>query len=221
MSGTPYRARRDPSLQSGGTADANALVLAEPSPTGGRCPCEREAHDGTARTAASSGFLRVAFTRGGRTPPREWVDAATDAEAEVHVVDATPCSSDPGSDDEGGVVTVAASGPGNLTDLGVRITDRLEDMDARSDHLDGGGLGPVCCLGSLTALLQYVDTKRAYRFVNAVTTRVATYGGVTHAHIRPEAHDEQTVDTMASLFDMVAEPTTDGIGLDVIRSRRR
>ncbi|WP_284013980.1 DUF7504 family protein [Halobaculum litoreum] len=136
----------------------------------------------------------------------------------MRVVDATPC---PSAGDDGGVVTVAAAGPSNLTDLGVRITDVLDDMAPRTGRADGGPHGPVCCLGSLTALLQYVDTRRAYRFVNAVMTRVATHGGSTHAHIVPDVHDRQAIDTMASLFDLVAEPSTGGDELEVVRSRYR
>ncbi len=146
--------------------------------------------------------------------PDTWGDAAAAGDADVCVVDATPC---PTAGDDRGVVTVAAAGPGNLTDLGVRITDVLADM---GEHAEGGA-GPVCCLGSLTALLQYVDTRRAYRFVNAVMTRVATHGGTTHAHIVPAVHDRQAVDTMASLFDLVVEPSMDGDGLEVVRSRYR
>ncbi|WP_435066163.1 DUF7504 family protein [Halobaculum sp. EA56] len=229
MSGTPSRARHGPTRPSEALSDANALVLAEPSPAGGRCPCTREAHDGTALRAEPTGFLRVAFTRADRVPPREWVHAAADAGVRVRVVDATPCPEE-GDDDE--VVTVAASGPSNLTDLGVRITDALAELDASggratddaaADRTDGGsaGRGPVCCLGSMTALLQYVDTRDVYQFVNAVTARVSTHGGVAHAHLQPELHDRQTVDTVASLFEVVAEPRTDGAGLEVVRSRRR
>ncbi|WP_284031335.1 DUF7504 family protein [Halobaculum lipolyticum] len=217
MSGTPSSAGAGPSPPIGAPTDANALVLATPSSTGGTCPCTREAHDGTATAARTGGFLRVAFTRAGRSPPDRWVRDATEGDADVRVVDATPC---PTAGDDRGVVTVAAAGPSNLTDLGVRITDVLDDMDAAASRAEGGA-GPVCCLGSLTALLQYVDTRRAYRFVNAVMTRVATHGGTTHAHIVPAVHDRQAVDTMASLFDLVAEPSADGDGLDVVRSRYR
>ena len=215
MSGTPTRPSREITPPSGGVSDANALVLAEPSHTGGTCPCPREAHDGTAAAGASL-FLRVAFTRAGRDPPREWVDAAAGVGPDVRVVDATPC---PSTDAADGVVAVAADGPGNLTDLGVRITDALAELDA-SGSAANGEPGPVCCLGSLTVLSQYVDTREAYRFLNAATSRVSSHGGVAHAHLHPEAHEQRTVDTLTSLFDVVAEPADDGRGLTVVRSRR-
>ena len=217
MSGTPSRAGAGPTTPIGGPSGANALVLAAPSSTGATCPCTREAHDGTATATGASGFLRVAFTDADRTPPEAWVRGSTEGDTAVRVVDATPC---PTAGDDRGVVTVAAAGPSNLTDLGVRITDVLAEMGADGARAEGGA-GPVCCLGSLTALLQYVDTRRAYRFVNAVKTRVATHGGTTHAHMVPAVHDRQAIDTMASLFDLVAEPSTDGDGLEVVRSRFR
>lgn len=224
MSGTPSRAGHGPTRPIEGPSDADALVLAAPSAIGGHCPCSREAHDGTAAATGTSAFLRVAFTRGGLSPPGEWVRAAEDG-ADVRVVDSTPCAVGSGEsgerEGEEGVVTVTASGPANLTDVGVRVTDALDDMDATAGDTGGGSGGPVCCLGSLTALLQYVDDREAYRFVNAVTARVASLGGTTHAHIEPAAHDRRTIDTMASLFDVVAEPSSAGDGLDVVRSRRR
>lgn len=141
----------------------------------------------------------------------------------MRVVDATPCSSvDVDADDGGtGVDTVVASDPANLTDLGVRITDALADMDATAGGSSGGSGELVCCLGSLTALLQYVDLRAAYQFVNAVTNRVATLGGTTHAHIEPTAHDRRTTDTMASLFEVVTEPAPADGALEVVRSRGR
>lgn len=223
MSGTPSRTGSDPTHLGEGWSDPNALVLAAPSPTGGHCPCSREAHDGTAGAAEAGGFLRVAFTRGGLAPPRQWVRAAADG-ADVRVVDTTPCSNVGGSGDGAGadgVVTVTASGPANLTDVGVRVTDALDDMVETAGGPGGRSDGPTCCLGSLTALLQYVDAREAYQFVNAVTARVASLGGTTHAHIEPEAHDRRTIDTMASLFEAVLEPSATGDGLDIVRSRRR
>lgn len=223
MSGTPSRASHDPSQSSGGCSVANALILADSTAAGGHCPPTREAHDGTATPASADGFLRVAFTRADRQPPEEWVRGARATGSAVFVVDATPCSATSNAADDTereGVRTLDAASPSNLTDVGVRITDALDQIEtdrssSTADH------GVVCCLGSLTTLLQYVDDRRAYRFINAVTSRVATHGGVVHAHLHPALHDQQTVDTMASLFDAVAEPTGDEEGLDVIRRRHR
>lgn len=223
MSGTPSRASHDPTPSSGGCSVANALILADPSSAGGHCPPTREAHDGTATPASANGFLRVAFTRAGRRPPEEWVRAARATGSSVFVVDATPCSGGSDTtdaDDHDRINTLDAVSPDNLTDIGVRITEALDRIEAERPSTEAD-YEVVCCLGSLTALLQYVDDRRAYRFINAVTSRVATHGGVVHAHLQPALHDRQTVDTMASLFDAVAEPSADGDGLDVIRRRHR
>jgi hypothetical protein len=84
--------------------------------------------------------------------------------------------------------------------LGIVISDELE---ADPDNV-------VCCFDNLTALLQYADLQRVYRFVHTLNGRLGSIGGVAHYHMDPAAHDEQTISTLRPLFDTIVEVGTDG-----------
>lgn len=94
------------------------------------------------------------------------------------------------------VQVVSVSSPGDLTGLGMRIADCLSAWE-------GDGNRTVVCFDSLTPLLQFVDTSRAFRFLHMVLSRLAAVDAAAHVHMDPTAHDEQTVTTLASLFDVV------------------
>lgn len=88
--------------------------------------------------------------------------------------------------------------PGDLTGIGMAVTKYLErwaDDDARA----------VFCLHSLSALLQYADLERAFQFLHVLSGRFDAIDAVAHYHMDPSAHDERTVNTIASLFDAVVE----------------
>lgn len=90
------------------------------------------------------------------------------------------------------------SDPGDLTGLGMRITERIEGWK-------GDGNQNVVCFHSLTALLQYADLERAYRFLHVLTGHFESSGTVAHFHMDPGAHDVKTVNTMKTLMDAVVE----------------
>jgi hypothetical protein len=86
--------------------------------------------------------------------------------------------------------------PSDLTGLGITVSEYL------SEH---GGPNTVVTFDSLTALLQYADLQRAFRFLHVLANRVKTAGAVAHFHMDPGAHDDREVATLSSLFDAVAE----------------
>ena len=90
--------------------------------------------------------------------------------------------------------------PGNLTQLGVAISEYLDAWD------DGDGL--AVCFHSLTTLLQYADRDCVFRFLNVLSRELADADAVAHFHMDPQAHDDETVATLVSVFDAVVE--TDG-----------
>lgn len=90
------------------------------------------------------------------------------------------------------------SDPGDLTGLGMRITERLGEWD-------GDGNRNVACFHSLTALLQYADLERSYRFLHVLTGHFESSDTLAHYHMDPGAHDEQTINTMKTLMDAVIE----------------
>lgn len=90
------------------------------------------------------------------------------------------------------------SSPENLTRLGVRTTNRL---DAITDEV--GDRQVVACFDSVTSLLQYVDRDQAFRFLHVVTDHLTEAGAIAHFHMDPGAHDDETLETLKSLFDDV------------------
>jgi hypothetical protein len=102
-----------------------------------------------------------------------------------------------------GVSVETVSNPGDLTGVGMRLSERLRtwaDSDGRT----------VVCFHSIDPLLQYVDLSRLFRFLHVLTGRLRTIGAVAHFHLDPSAHDPQTVDTLLHLFDAAVEVDEDG-----------
>lgn len=103
-------------------------------------------------------------------------------------------------------VTKVVENPGDLTGIGIELSELLSSMATAADedeHI-------VVCFNSITSLLQYADLQRAFRFLHVVTGRVKTVGAVGHYHLDPEAHDRQTIATLKGLFDAVIEVEDDG-----------
>lgn len=184
-----------------GEAVHNVLLLAP--------PMDACAEDGcvdllTRRAPADEDVLYVTFVQS----PDERLDAwgarmGDDRPASVGFVDvgdpsrsaaaAGRTDGGPGSP----VSVQSVSSPGNLTDLGIKISDFLTDWEADGRHT-------AVCFHSLTTLLQYADVQRAFRFLHVLTGRVRSIDGSAHYHMDPSAHEEQTVNTLTTLFDGVA-----------------
>lgn len=100
------------------------------------------------------------------------------------------------------------SDPSDLTKLGITISNVVSALEGNTIKI---------CFHSLTGLLQYTDLKRAFRFLNVLQGRIDSIAGTTQSHyqMNPEAHDNETVATIRSLFDAVIEVTEDGIEVDV------
>jgi hypothetical protein len=108
------------------------------------------------------------------------------------VVDVTPSGRTPPP----GVRVETVGDAEDLTGIGIAVT-QLVKQAARSD------VPTVVCFDSLTPLLQYSDVERCYRFLDTTTSRLNQVCAVSHAHIDPAAHDEQTLQQLASVFDAV------------------
>ncbi|QLG63869.1 DUF7504 family protein [Halorarum salinum] len=174
-----------------GLADAaNVLVLEDRRASARNHRCPGVATDGP--------LLLVAFT--GADVRR--LERRPGTGRERYVVDATPQGVAAEADADR-LAVESASAPSNLTEVGValdKLLDRAGDADGRLD----------CCLPSLTALLQYVDRQRGYRFCNAVANRLASADAFAHYHLTTGAHEGMTVDTFASLMDAVVRVDDDG-----------
>jgi hypothetical protein len=149
--------------------------------------------------------LAVEYTRGPDGWLDEWRQHVGTPPAETAIVsvnDGTRSASagvDPTvyqGDGTGSAVSVVES-PDDLTGLGITVGGHLKRWEDAA--------GPtLVTVDSLTVLLQYVDLKRAFRFLHVLVNRVKAAGAVGHYHMDPAAHEEQTVVTLASVFDAVA-----------------
>lgn len=101
------------------------------------------------------------------------------------------------------VTTTTVSEPGDLTGIGIKLTQCLSSWADDATPT-------VVCVDSLTTLLQYVDPERVFRFLQETTNRVETVGAVAHYHVDPGAHDEQTLSTIAGAFSEDYRYDTDG-----------
>lgn len=99
--------------------------------------------------------------------------------------------------------------PGDLTGIGVAITDRLTRWPTDEPT--------AFCLHSLTAQLQFADPEQVYQFHHTLCGHLAELGVASHVHMNPKVHDGQTVDTFKTLFDAVV--TVDGDGATVATQR--
>lgn len=106
----------------------------------------------------------------------------------------------PGTDAQYAVRTVY---PDDLTGLGIAVNESLPNAAATDRD-------PVVTFESVTALLQYVDTQRTFRFLHVLTSRIRAAGALGVFFIDPAAHDEQTVRTIDALFDTIVERDDDG-----------
>ncbi len=100
----------------------------------------------------------------------------------------------------GPIQTVPSAG--DLTGLGIAISNVLSqwaETDAQT----------VVCFDSLTALLQYVEPEKSYEFLHVLTGRLFAADAIAHFHISPDAHDDQTVEMIRSLFDGEVSITED------------
>ena len=181
-------------------ADARNVLLAAPSMSGG----EAEACTDLLipSTPGNANALWVTFRGDASDCVGQWAAETDDQPAHAAVV---VVGDAPGPQPDG-VTVEHVSSPSDLTGLGITIGEILGEWDA----------SPVVCVDSLTAMLQYVELQTAYEFLHAITGQLYAADARAHFHIDPTAHDDMTVDSIASLFDAIVEF---GAGDPTIRKR--
>lgn len=162
------------------------------------------------RTSEPTGRVRGTCSNGGTAGAFVLVSLTESPDRRVQVLRAHEnplpprtqvlCSGESGQgsiDHTDGVTVDTIENPPDLARLGPRISDALADTS--SSH------PTAACFHSLTALLQFVELPRAFRFLHTLGGRIAGAGARAHFHLDPDAHDDQAVATLRPLFDAVID----------------
>ncbi|MDS0282790.1 DUF7504 family protein [Haloarcula onubensis] len=139
-------------------------------------------------TTPATTVLWVTYSR----PPSACIDQfrAADASGSLSVI----AVGDLPTPDDDDVTVKSVSTPDDLTGLGITLSQALSAND-----------DAVVCFDSLTTVLRHVATETAYEFLNALTGHLYAADASAHFHLDPAAHDPETVDALASLFDAIVE----------------
>lgn len=100
--------------------------------------------------------------------------------------------------EDSGVQVEYVSSPGDLTGLGMIIGKYLERWYGEGGDIRVG-------FDSLTTVLQYGDPQNVFRFLHLMTTRLDGADADAHFLLDPETQDDQTVATIKSSFQAIAQ----------------
>lgn len=199
-------------MGSGGQESAaNGTVHVEPPDPGENVLLLASAMDSRVERAAldllpapgNMSLLAVSLARGVDAAIAPWHRYAPRVPARAAVVStgdqargAVSAASGAGSGTLSGVdVSVATvSSPGDLTGLGIKASQALEEFAEADDRI-------VVRFDSLTMLLQYADLQRAFRFLHVLVDRIERVGATGVFHMDPAAHDDRELATLRTLFD--------------------
>lgn len=179
---------------------SNVLLLAPLTPTGNRACLELLA---STTPPEQANVAAITYT----PPPETWIaDWRTRVEtlpAELAFIHANKIqtASEEGSLPEG--VSVARVDPNQPMDIIAPLSEQLTRWEGNDNET-------VVSVQTLSILLEYVDFDTAFRYLHILTHRVQAAGAIGFYHMDPDIHDEETVNTLKSLFDAVVEVSADG-----------
>ncbi|SMO36359.1 DUF7504 family protein [Halorubrum cibi] len=97
--------------------------------------------------------------------------------------------------------TKYVSGPGDLTEIGIKFTDVVESSAGRERAVG---------VYSLSELLMYWDPDRIYQFTRVMASQSSGQGWPFVSVVGSTAHDEQVIHTLYEPFDLVVETRVEG-----------
>lgn len=199
-------------MESLATLDAGNVLLSAPAfnaPAGEVCARLRSGDGATDRS-----LIGVTFTR----TPDQWVAAHTDETATspgrlpdvwlVCVGEQARSAAQPGVttlDPQADVTVETVSHPGNLTKLGVAMTECLP----AAAPADGARIASLC-FESVGTLFQHADATKVCKFFQVLSDHVTAHGVRAHYHVDPAVIDERDFNRLAVLFDAVVEVSDGG-----------
>ncbi|WP_240334597.1 MarR family transcriptional regulator [Halorussus sp. MSC15.2] len=181
---------------------SNVLLLAPLTPTGNRACLELLA---STTPPEDANVAAVTYT----PPPETWIsdwkkyiERLPDELAFIHAntVETT------GDYDESELppdVSVARVDPNQPMDIIAPLSEQLT-------RWNGNGNQTLVSVQTLTILLEYVDFDTAFRYLHILTHRVQAADAIGFYQMDPDIHDEETINTLKTLFDAVVEVSDDG-----------
>ncbi|RXK51282.1 DUF7504 family protein [Halorientalis pallida] len=149
-------------------------------------------------------LVRIVYHRSPDRLVDEWADRVGDPPANTVIVsvdDRAQSGSIGGqtlSGEADGTVEVLAANPNDLTGLGMELNNALTALSETDNEV-------YVCFDSVTAMLQFVDTESAYKFLHMLTGQFHKVDAVAHFHLDPTAHDERTISRIKTTFDDMVE----------------
>jgi len=181
---------------------SNVLLLAPLTPTGNRACLELLA---STTDPARANVAAVTYTPPPETWISDWRTNVGDLPAELAFIHANTVETDEESDgtEVPPGVSVARVDPNQPMDIIAPLSEQLT-------RWEGNGNQTLVSVQTLTVLLEYVDFDTAFRYLHILTHRVQAADAIGFYHMDPDIHDEETVNTLKTLFDAVVEVGNDG-----------
>ena len=181
---------------------SNVLLLAPLTPTGNRACLELLAATAPPEKA---NVAAVTYTPPPETWISDWREHIDGLPAELAFIHANTVETT-GDDAETMIpsdVPVSRVDPNQPMDIIAPLSEQLT-------RWKGNGHQTLVSVQTLTILLEYVDFDTAFRYLHILTHRVQAADAIGFYHMDPDIHDEETVNTLKTLFDAVVEVSNDG-----------
>jgi len=142
--------------------------------------------------------LEVTYSDSPAERVEAWLDSHDELPARLGIVDVGDQAgvAGGGSEDLPDRVVVTTANPNDITGLGMRLNNYLNDLDPDRQL--------VVCFDSLTELLQFTDVQAAFKFLHMFAGQLRSADAIGHFHLDPNALDDQTVNRLKPVFDDAA-----------------
>jgi hypothetical protein len=147
-----------------------------------------------AGSPAELDVLRITYSAAPGELVAQWRDHHGELPARMGIIIVGDQPGQHGSDvDLPDSVFVATANPNDITGLGMRLNNYLNDGNSDAQL--------VVCFDSVTEMLQFAEMQPVFKFLHMFVGQVRDADGIGHFHLDPGAHDDQTVSRLKPLFD--------------------
>jgi len=145
-------------------------------------------------SAAHHNVLHITYSGAPAELVEQWRDHHGELPARMGiVVVGDQPGQQPGGDSIPDNVFVTSANPNDITGLGMRLNNYLNDHDEDSQL--------VVCFDSMTEMLQFAELQPVFKFLHMFAGQLRDADAVAHFHLDPGAHDDKTINRLKPLFD--------------------